>query len=168
MPVASLAARSRRTNPGSPAVSPAMTPTPAIAIGSRPCAGCGYSRITKSLSSEPLGATHSSAIKCALLPPNPKFEIAARRGPSLSQASSSARSRKPWASIASSGSSQGVGGSTFSSKELKTFRRLATPDAVIGCPIFPFREPMTGFGASAHTLASDSSSTVSPRGVPVA
>ena len=79
------------------------------------------------------------------------FEIAARRGPSHVHGSASVRSRKPWRSIASRGSSHGVGGRIRASNALSTFNRLATPEAVIGCPMLAFRDPIAGFGESPQT-----------------
>ncbi len=112
--------------------------------------------------------THSSTIRCALLPPKPKLLIAARRGPPVSHASGSSRRRKPCSPIASSGSSHGVGRKSPASNEPSTLRRLATPDAVIGWPMLAFSDPITGLGPSPHAVARLSSSTRSPRGVPVA
>ena len=97
-----------------------------------------------------------------------RFEIAARRGPSDVHGSASRRRRNPCCSIASRGSSQGVGGRISASNALSILRRLATPEAVIGWPMLPLSEPIVGFGPSPQMRASDSSSTVSPRGVPVA
>ena len=57
-----------------------------------------------------ISPVHSSTIRCALFPPNPKLLIAALRGPDFSHGSAFARSRKPYSSMAARGSSHGVGG----------------------------------------------------------
>ena len=64
----------------------AITPIPAIAIGSRTPAGRSYFVAAEVSAPEPAttssASTHSSTIRCALVPPKPNALTAARRWPS--------------------------------------------------------------------------------------
>ena len=75
--------------------------------------------------------THSSTRRCALLPPNPKLLMAARRGPSLGHGSAVMR-RRSGPAISSSGSSAWrVGGRTCARIAHSTLMSAAAPDAVM-------------------------------------
>lgn len=115
----------------------------------------------------------SESTTCAFVPPKPKAETAARRGPGVSGQGRAVRT-----SVASptfpSGEETGrstpmVGGITPSSMARTTFRRLLRPPTVSRWPMLPLTDPSRGTSPWApKNSATDSASVVSPTGVPVA
>lgn len=111
-----------------------------------------------------------STMRCALLPPNPNADTAARRTALAGQGSGAVGTRKPCLDSAAVGRSTcGVGGSSPSRIASHTLISPATPAAVIRWPTLALSEPSgRSRPASPNTSRSDSSSVASPIWVPVA
>ena len=111
----------------------------------------------------------SETIRCALLPPKPKAEIAAMRGSLLGQFSSSCSTRNGRSSNAGFGiDACKVGGRWPACMASSNLIKPAAPAVVIKWPRLDLSEPIgTGF-APAKTVPVLANSVASPTGVPVA
>ncbi len=109
---------------------------------------------------------------CALVPPNPKADTAARRGPGPSGQTRAERTRT-CSPTRPSGEAIGcstpmVGGIMPSSMASTTLSRLLRPATVSRCPMLPLTEPSSGtLPCGPKNSAMDSASVASPIGVPV-
>ncbi len=168
-----------------PAIGPICAEMPTIAIGDPPrvfpLARCILMEATggraPTAARRPSPA-HSSMSTWALIPPNPNPLIAARRGRPLAgagQGSGRLKIRNGLRSNPRAGGASSkfaVGGSTPCLRAIRTLSNPAAPAAVSAWPIFPLTDPITQFPAlqpvSPQSDLRLSTSTASPRGVPVA